>query len=154
MSFDTRNGTRGSRQPSEPLNRWLNKWAVRRLRRKGGKMMGFNALVLTTVGRKSGLERTKVAGGAPPQVRADGLPHHTGGRTRASRRSRAGSQTSISWRSRDGPDRDGSWMLPNVRPATRLPAGGTCPPGGTPSRASGTTARTPCRRPARATGSP
>jgi deazaflavin-dependent oxidoreductase (nitroreductase family) len=62
MSFDTPNGTRGSRQPSGRFFRWLNNWAARRLRRKGGKMMGFNALVLTTVGRKSGLERTNPVG--------------------------------------------------------------------------------------------
>jgi deazaflavin-dependent oxidoreductase (nitroreductase family) len=67
MSFDTRNGTRGSRQPSGPLYRWLNTWAARRLRRKGGKMMGFNALVLTTVGRKSGAERTNPVGWFPGQ---------------------------------------------------------------------------------------
>ena len=65
MSFDTPNGTRGSRQPSGPLFRWLNNWASRRLRRKGGKMMGFNALVLTTVGRKSGIERTNPVGWFP-----------------------------------------------------------------------------------------
>jgi deazaflavin-dependent oxidoreductase (nitroreductase family) len=65
MSFDTRAGTRGARQPSGPFFRWLNKLAARRLRRKGGKMMGFNALVLTTVGRKSGLERTNPVGWFP-----------------------------------------------------------------------------------------
>jgi deazaflavin-dependent oxidoreductase (nitroreductase family) len=65
MSFDTRAGTRGARQPSGPFFRWLNQVAARRLRRKGGKMMGFNALVLTTVGRKSGLERTNPVGWFP-----------------------------------------------------------------------------------------
>ena len=65
MSFDTPNGTRGSRLPSGRLFRWLNSVASRRLRRKGGKMMGFNALVLTTVGRKSGLERTNPVGWFP-----------------------------------------------------------------------------------------
>ncbi|MGH3392763.1 MAG: nitroreductase/quinone reductase family protein, partial [Actinomadura sp.] len=39
--------------------------AARRLRRKGGKFMGFNALVLTTIGRKSGLERTTPVGWFP-----------------------------------------------------------------------------------------
>jgi deazaflavin-dependent oxidoreductase (nitroreductase family) len=43
----------------------MNNWASRRLRRKGGQMMGFNALVLTTVGRKSGLERTNPVGWFP-----------------------------------------------------------------------------------------
>jgi hypothetical protein len=43
MGFDTPAGTRGARQPSGPFFRWLNKVMARRLRRKGGKMMGFNA---------------------------------------------------------------------------------------------------------------
>lgn len=62
MSFDTRAGTRGARQPSGPFHRWLNKVMSRRLRRKGGRMMGFNALVLTTVGAKSGARRTNPVG--------------------------------------------------------------------------------------------
>jgi deazaflavin-dependent oxidoreductase (nitroreductase family) len=37
----------------------------RRLRRKGGKMMGFNALVLTTKGAKSGARRTNPVGWFP-----------------------------------------------------------------------------------------
>jgi deazaflavin-dependent oxidoreductase (nitroreductase family) len=44
---------------------WFNKLAARRIRRKGGRMMGFNALVLTTIGRKSGLERTSPVGWFP-----------------------------------------------------------------------------------------
>lgn len=67
MSFDTPAGTRGARQPSGPFFRWLNGWAARRLRHKGGKMMGFNALVLTTVGRKSGAVRTNPVGWFPRQ---------------------------------------------------------------------------------------
>jgi F420H(2)-dependent quinone reductase len=59
-------GTRGARQPSGPFFRWLNNVAARR-RRKGGKMMGFNALVLTTVGCRSGLERTNPVGWSPGQ---------------------------------------------------------------------------------------
>jgi deazaflavin-dependent oxidoreductase (nitroreductase family) len=65
LSFDTKKGTRGARQPSGPFFRWVNSWASRRLRRKGGKMMGFDALVLTTVGRKSGMERTNPVGWFP-----------------------------------------------------------------------------------------
>jgi deazaflavin-dependent oxidoreductase (nitroreductase family) len=38
---------------------------VGRLRRKGGKIMGFNGLVLTTVGRKTGAERTNPVGWFP-----------------------------------------------------------------------------------------
>jgi len=67
MSFDTRPGTRGARQPSGRLALWFNKLAARRIRRKGGKMMGFNALILTTTGRKSGLERTSPVGWFPGQ---------------------------------------------------------------------------------------
>ena len=65
MGFDTPAGTRGGRLPSGAVFRWLNKMAAGRLRRKGGKMMGFNALVLTTIGRKSGAERTNPVGWFP-----------------------------------------------------------------------------------------
>ncbi len=63
MSFDTPAGTRGARQPAGPLARWANKLMSGRIRRKqDGKFMGFDALVLTTVGRKSGLPRTNPVG--------------------------------------------------------------------------------------------
>lgn len=65
MSFDTRPGTRGARQPSGRLILWFNKVMARRIRRKGGKFMGADALVLTTVGRKSGLERSSPVGWFP-----------------------------------------------------------------------------------------
>ena len=65
MSFDTPAGTRGARQPSGPLFRWLNGVLARRLRRKGGKMAGLNALVLTTIGAKSGATRTNPVGWFP-----------------------------------------------------------------------------------------
>ncbi|HEV3295545.1 MAG TPA: nitroreductase/quinone reductase family protein [Streptosporangiaceae bacterium] len=65
MGFDTPAGTRGARLPSGAVFRWVNKMAAGRLRRKGGKMMGLNALVLTTVGRKSGAERTNPVGWFP-----------------------------------------------------------------------------------------
>lgn len=59
MSFDTRNGIRGARQPrAGRVMRWLNNAAMGRIRRNGGKFMGMNALVLTTIGRKSGTERS------------------------------------------------------------------------------------------------
>ena len=58
MSFDTPNGSRGVRQPKGLLMRWFNGWNMNRIRRKGGKVMGMDALVLTTVGRKSGVERS------------------------------------------------------------------------------------------------
>jgi deazaflavin-dependent oxidoreductase (nitroreductase family) len=63
MAFDTKAGTRGARQPSGPVFRWLNKVMASRVRRsKDGRMMGLNALVLTTVGAKSGAERSNPVG--------------------------------------------------------------------------------------------
>ncbi len=68
MSFDTPAGTRGSRQPSGSVFRWVNTLMARRIRRTGGgKFLGFKALVLTTVGRKSGLDRTTPVGWFPGQ---------------------------------------------------------------------------------------
>ena len=65
MSFDTHAGTRGARQPPGLVVRWVNTLAAGRIRRKGGKFMGFNALILTTIGRKSGAERTNPVGWFP-----------------------------------------------------------------------------------------
>jgi deazaflavin-dependent oxidoreductase (nitroreductase family) len=65
MSFDTRPGTRGARQPKGLFMSWMNRLMARRLRRRGGKFQGFNVLVLTTVGRKSGLERMTPVGWFP-----------------------------------------------------------------------------------------
>jgi deazaflavin-dependent oxidoreductase (nitroreductase family) len=67
MSFDTRAGTRGARQPRAGLMmRWVNKMAASRIRRTG-KMtgMGFNALILTTVGARSGAQRSNPVGWFP-----------------------------------------------------------------------------------------
>jgi deazaflavin-dependent oxidoreductase (nitroreductase family) len=67
MSFDTRAGKRGARQPRAGLMlRWVNQMAASRIRRTG-KMMGFNALILTTVGARSGAERTNPVGWFPGQ---------------------------------------------------------------------------------------
>ena len=66
MSFDTAAGTRGARQPSGFALRTTNKLMTRRIRRKGSAgFLGFNALVLTTVGRKTGIERTTPVGWFP-----------------------------------------------------------------------------------------
>lgn len=66
MSFDTPTGTRGSRQPAGRVFRWLNKVMTRRIRRTGGRTsMGFKALILTSVGRKSGRQRTTPVGYFP-----------------------------------------------------------------------------------------
>jgi deazaflavin-dependent oxidoreductase (nitroreductase family) len=66
MTFDTTNGTQGARQPkSGRVMRWLNTWAAKRIR-KGGKFMSqMNGLVLTTVGRKSGVARSTPVGWFP-----------------------------------------------------------------------------------------
>jgi deazaflavin-dependent oxidoreductase (nitroreductase family) len=67
MGFDAPAGTRGARQPRAGLMmRWVNKMAARRIRRTG-KMtgLGFNALILTTVGAKSGAQRTNPVGWFP-----------------------------------------------------------------------------------------
>jgi len=67
MGFDVPAGTRGARQPRAGLMmRWVNKMAARRIHRTGKMMgLGFNALVLTTVGAKSGAERTNPVGWFP-----------------------------------------------------------------------------------------
>ena len=65
MSFDTRKGTRGTRQPNGRLFRWMNVLLTRRIRRNGGKVMGFNALILTTIGRRSAVERVNPVGWFP-----------------------------------------------------------------------------------------
>ena len=58
MSFTSRNGTRGARQPRVgALTRWFTKHWIKRIERKGGTFMGMNLLVLTTIGRKTGLVR-------------------------------------------------------------------------------------------------
>jgi deazaflavin-dependent oxidoreductase (nitroreductase family) len=64
MAFDTPGGTRGARQPSGLMMRLVNNMAAGRIRRSG-RMMGFNALILTTVGAKSGTERTNPVGWFP-----------------------------------------------------------------------------------------
>ncbi len=65
MSFDTAAGTRGARQPNGWVFRQVNKLMASRVRRGGGKVLGFNALVLITVGRKTGAERRAPVGWFP-----------------------------------------------------------------------------------------
>ena len=65
MSFDTPAGTRGGRQPRAGLIlRLINNNAASRFRRKG-KMLGINGLILTTIGARSGAERTSPVGWWP-----------------------------------------------------------------------------------------
>jgi deazaflavin-dependent oxidoreductase (nitroreductase family) len=67
MGFTTTpNGTRGARQPKAGfLVTWLNRTAAKRIRTRGGKFMGFDALVLTTIGARSGVERSTPTGWFP-----------------------------------------------------------------------------------------
>jgi deazaflavin-dependent oxidoreductase (nitroreductase family) len=66
MSFATPDGTRGAGQPGGRFLRWMNKWMMKRIRRTGkAPFMGFNALVLTTIGRKTGAERATPVGWFP-----------------------------------------------------------------------------------------
>ncbi|MEE3754859.1 nitroreductase/quinone reductase family protein [Mycobacterium intracellulare] len=66
MSFDNPKGTRGSRQPRASLAmQWFNNWAISRIRRSGKFMGGMDALVLTTVGRKTGAQRRTPVGYFP-----------------------------------------------------------------------------------------
>jgi deazaflavin-dependent oxidoreductase (nitroreductase family) len=66
MSFTSRNGTRGARQPRNgALMRWAKKRWINRIERSGGKFMGMNVLVLTTVGKKTGMERQTPLGWFP-----------------------------------------------------------------------------------------
>ncbi|WP_329260258.1 nitroreductase family deazaflavin-dependent oxidoreductase [Actinoallomurus sp. NBC_01490] len=64
MSFDTPAGTRGARQPSGRLMRRFNTLLARRIRRTG-TAMGLNALILTTLGARSGAGRTTPVGRFP-----------------------------------------------------------------------------------------
>lgn len=57
MSFETRAGTRGGNKPAGPVFRLFNKIAAKRIRR-GGSFRGVKALVLHTVGAKTGQERS------------------------------------------------------------------------------------------------
>lgn len=58
MSFTARNGTRGARQPGGRLLRVMNAVITRRIRKGGRLMGGTEGLVLSTVGRKSGEQRS------------------------------------------------------------------------------------------------
>jgi deazaflavin-dependent oxidoreductase (nitroreductase family) len=64
VTFDTRNGTRGARQPGGKVMLWINKLMAKRVRRTG-RGPGFNALVLTTIGRKTGTARETPVGWFP-----------------------------------------------------------------------------------------
>jgi deazaflavin-dependent oxidoreductase (nitroreductase family) len=60
MGFDTPAGTYGARPRGSPgvVGRWVQKQMMRQHRRNGWKFLGMDVLFLTTIGRKSGAERT------------------------------------------------------------------------------------------------
>lgn len=58
MSFTTKNGTHGARQPGGPLLRLMNNLITRRIRKGRPLMGGTDGLVLTTIGAKSGQRRS------------------------------------------------------------------------------------------------
>jgi deazaflavin-dependent oxidoreductase (nitroreductase family) len=65
VTFDTPNGTYGARQPrSGRIMRFATTMMTRRVR-KTGRGPGFNALVLSTVGRKTGVTRETPVGWFP-----------------------------------------------------------------------------------------
>lgn len=56
MAFDTKNGTRGARQPGRSRIEQLgNRWMVDRIRRKGAR--DEKEVVLVTIGKRTGQER-------------------------------------------------------------------------------------------------
>ncbi len=58
MSFTSRNGTHGARQPrATATTRWFNLRVIERLSHKGGRFMGMDAIVLETIGKKTGVQR-------------------------------------------------------------------------------------------------
>ncbi|WP_456843751.1 nitroreductase/quinone reductase family protein [Cellulomonas sp. P5_C6] len=66
MSFSYPVGTRGARQPDNRFFRWMNDRTARRMKTSGGAtFMGMDALVLNTVGRKSGKKRASPLGWFP-----------------------------------------------------------------------------------------
>lgn len=68
MSFDTVSGTRGRRVTgiAGPVGRWLTRLVISGIRRTGKvPILGYDALVLTTIGARTGLQRTTPVGSFP-----------------------------------------------------------------------------------------
>lgn len=59
MSFDTRAGTRGLPMEGSRFDVWMDRQMARRSLRKVFALFGFNVLLLTTTGHRSGVRRTK-----------------------------------------------------------------------------------------------
>jgi deazaflavin-dependent oxidoreductase (nitroreductase family) len=59
MSFDTTAGSRGIAMESGPFDRWMDQFMARQtIRKVCSSLFGFDVPVLSTIGRKSGTERT------------------------------------------------------------------------------------------------
>lgn len=65
MAFDTRTGTRGTRQPKGPVARLMNRLMASQIRRKKAEPGRMGSLVLNTVGAKSGAARQTPVVGFP-----------------------------------------------------------------------------------------
>jgi deazaflavin-dependent oxidoreductase (nitroreductase family) len=123
MSFNTPNGTRGARQPRAGLMlRWFNQRTMNRLSRKGGKFMGMDALVLKTIGSKSGTERSSPVAWFPGKddswlivASAGGAPknpawyYNIAAHPDRVRIEMAGRQVAVTAEQLHGPERDEAW---------------------------------------------
>ncbi len=122
-SFDNPAGSRGTRQPAGPVLRWLNKMMMSWIRRRSGTFMGMNALVLTTIGRKSGVERATPVGWFPGEdgswlivASAAGAAknpawyHNIAAHPDKVRRELAGRTVAVTAKQLHGPERERAWQ--------------------------------------------
>jgi deazaflavin-dependent oxidoreductase (nitroreductase family) len=84
MILHTRAGSRGRRKMRVgPVSRWITQQMTSRARRNGGRFMGMDVLVLSTVGRKTGQPRQTTVSWFPDRenawlivASADGSAHN------------------------------------------------------------------------------
>ncbi|MEL7978214.1 nitroreductase/quinone reductase family protein [Isoptericola sp. F-RaC21] len=67
MTFTYPQGTRGSRQPRGRFLAWINRRTARRVGARAGTGRPGDRLALTTIGRKSGQERSTPVAGFPAE---------------------------------------------------------------------------------------
>jgi deazaflavin-dependent oxidoreductase (nitroreductase family) len=71
MILHTRAGSRGRRKMRVgPVSRWITQQMTSRARRNGGRFMGMDVLVLSTVGRKTGQPRQTTVSWFPDRENA------------------------------------------------------------------------------------
>jgi deazaflavin-dependent oxidoreductase (nitroreductase family) len=124
-TFDARPGTRGAWQPGNRVLLGINGFVVRRLRKGGKNPPGFDfeLLLLTTTGRKSGLDRTTPLGWvsdgngawliAASANGAAGLPawyHNLAAAPDKARIEIRGTTTLVSAEQLHGTEREGAWQ--------------------------------------------